>query len=151
MGASGKLQPIDIPQADSLPSVRRIVEAIAEGASSIAQIVTLTEYSVRHVRYRFQAARILGFVKSFHALTSRGRRLLKTLPGSDEECKIFRLAVKSSPVVRTIIPNLLISKSIDKGKIASNIIRLTGLSPATAERRAQVLKSWARQLTTKQE
>ena len=146
------LKTVDVPQADSLPTIRRVVEALADGDSTNAQLKEKTGFSHRHIQYRFQAARVLGFVKPDHLLTEKGQRLIKTSPGSEDELQEWRTAVENSAVVRAVIPDLLNrSHSIDKDKLAKRLMILTGLSEATAKRRARVLKAWARQLARNSE
>ena len=146
MNINRNLGSIDVPQADSLDTVRKIVEAVADGARSSGKIAERTGYSDRHVRYRFQAACILGLLAPDHTLMRRGQRLVGTERGSTEERRLLRAAVRASAVVRIVAPDLLASASIDKEAVAGRLVELTGLSQATARRRAQVLRSWARQL-----
>jgi hypothetical protein len=143
-----ELEAFDIPQADSLPTIRRVVEAIDQGGDTNNKVAEMTGYSDRHVRYRMQAARILGFVSANRELTKEGERLIQTMKGSAEERTMLRCAIEKSAVVRIVVPQLLSGDSVDKDKVAKAIAGLTGLSQATAARRAQVLKSWARQLAT---
>ena len=95
-----------------------------------------------------QAARILGFLSSEGeaVLTPRAKRLLATEADSPEEKKQLVSAVKECPAVRLIVPHLLDLDEVDVKKLADRIVRLSGLSPATAERRAVVLRSWHRDL-----
>ena len=144
-----KLKTSDVPQADSLGLVRRLLETIATSPSTaVKDLAERTKFSERHVRYRMQAARILGFLPSEGepALTSRAKRLLATDAGSPEEKKQLVGAVNECPAVRLIAPNLLDSDQVDVKKLMERISRLSGLSPATAERRAVVLRSWHRDL-----
>jgi hypothetical protein len=144
-----KLKTSDVPQADSLVLVRRLLEAIATCPSTaVKDLAEQTKFSERHVRYRMQAARILGFLPSEGepALTARAKRLLATDAGSPEEKKQLGNAVNECPALRLIAPNLLSSDDVDVKKIAERIARLSGLSVATAERRAGGLRSWHRDL-----
>jgi hypothetical protein len=144
-----KLKPSDVPQADRLKLVRRLLEAIASSASTaVKDLAERTKVSERHVRYRMQAARILGFLppEGEPTLTPRAKRLLATDVGSPEEKKQFVSAVNECPSVRLIAPNLLDADEVDVKKIAERIVRLSGLSAATAERRAGGLRSWHRDL-----
>ena len=144
-----KLQSSDVPQADSLALVRRVLEAIATSSSTaVKDVAERTKFSERHVRYRMQAARILGFLASEGepTLTARAKRLLATDAGSPEEKKQLANAVNECPALRLIAPNLLNSDDVDVKKIAERIARLSGLSVATAERRAGGLRSWHRDL-----
>jgi hypothetical protein len=144
-----KLKTSDVPQADSLGLVRRLLEAIATSSSTaVKDLAERTKFSERHVRYRMQAARILGFLPSEGepALTSRAKRLLATHAGSPEERKQLISAINECPSMRLIAPDLLDADQVDVKKLADRIARLSGLSPATSERRAVVLRSWHRDL-----
>ena len=144
-----KLKTADVPQADSLALVRRLLEAIAVSPSTaVRDLAEKTMFSERHVRYRLQAARILGFLKpeGEPELTPRAKRLLTTDVGSPEEKKQLASAVSDCPSVQLIAPNLLALPEVDVKKIGDRIARLSGLAPATAERRAVVLRSWHRDL-----
>jgi hypothetical protein len=144
-----KLKTSDVPQADRLGLVRRVLEAIAASPSTaVKDLAERTEFSERHVRYRMQAARILGFLPSEGepTLTLRAKRLLATAAGSPEEKEQLVSAVNECPAVRLIAPNLLDSDEVDVKKLRDRIARLSGLSSATAERRAVVLRSWHRDL-----
>jgi hypothetical protein len=144
-----KLKTSDVRQADSLALVRRLLEAIAVSPSTaVKDLAEKTKFSERHVRYRLQAARILGFLKPEGEpdLTSRAKRLLATDVGTPEEKKQLASAVADCASVQLIAPNLLALPEVDVKKIGDRISRLSGLAPATAERRAVVLRSWHRQL-----
>lgn len=144
-----KLKTSDVPQADSLTLVRRVLEAIAVSPSlAVKDLAERTEFSARHVRYRIQAARILGFVdpEGEPKLTPRAKRLLATTVGSPDERNQLMKAINNSEPVRILAPGLLASSEVDVKKLAVRIGRLSGLSPATAERRAVVLRSWHREL-----
>ena len=77
------LTSIEIPQADSLENVRRVVSAIAAGASSRKEISDKTDISVRHIDYAIHAAKSLGFLAAADALsiTDSGRALAATARG----------------------------------------------------------------------
>jgi hypothetical protein len=144
-----KLKTSDVPQADSLPLVRRVLEAIAVSPSlAVKDLAERTGFSERHVRYRIQAARILGFVDADGEpkLTARAKRLLATEIGSPQEKKELARAVSDCEAVRMIASDLLALPEVDVKKLADRITRLSGLSHATAERRAVVLRSWHRDL-----
>jgi hypothetical protein len=136
----------DIPQSDSLASVRVILEAILAGSENSSDIVKKTEISDRHVRYRLQTARILGLIKFGVDLTETGKRLLQSEANSKDEKKIWRKSIGNSKVVRQIIPTLFQEKIFNKDEVARKLCRIAKLSPATAERRARVLRSWKNQL-----
>ena len=144
------LRTIDVPQADSLQSVRTIVRAIADsGETSPSELSRVTGVSERHVRYRIATARVLNLVAvgDGHMLISeRGRQLLGTTVGSPDETKQLRRAVEDCAIVRGVAAGLLTAGDFDFNGVATMIMKRAGLSQATAERRAQVLRSWRRQL-----
>jgi hypothetical protein len=142
-----KLKTIDIPQADSLALVRGLLEVVArsEGAA-VKDLATGTGFSERHVRYRTQAARILGLIDEATALTPRGRRLLATEAGSPAEKRELRRAVAECSVIQQVAPDLLSASGVDVKTLARKICALSGLSASTAERRAVVLRAWHRDL-----
>lgn len=145
------MKTIDVPQADSLPLIRRLVDAVCQtemGRSK--QLAAATAFSERHVRYRLAAARILGFVtigegRSAEA-TPSGHRLSSTMPGSIEERAEFERAIAGSETIRAITPSLLSLADFDVAKVAQRISRLSGLAPSTARRRATALRAWRRDL-----
>lgn len=144
-----RLKTADVPQADSLALVRRLLEAIAVSPGTAAKdLAEKTKFSERHVRYRLQAARILGFLQpgGEPELTPRAKRLLTTEVGSPEEKRQLASGINDCAEVQLIAPNLLTLPEVDVKKLSERIARLSGLAPATAERRAVVLKSWHRQL-----
>jgi DNA-binding Lrp family transcriptional regulator len=145
-----KLRSIDIPQADTLATVRQVVDALSHYDNPPAKVLAeALEIHERHVRYRLAAARALGLLTAKEegtALTARATRLLGTEPGSTEEKKELRRAVSACPAVQEIDPELLKRPSVDVKALAHRIMRLSGLSQATAERRAIVLRAWHRDL-----
>lgn len=142
------VQQVDVPQADSLETIRAIVEAVMRYGTDVSEISGRTEVSKRHVRYRLQAARILGLVDADRVLTSAGRNLLYARSGSEQERKILLGGLRASTIVRVLLPDLLSEKPFDVGTAASKIVASTGMALATAERRARVLRSWRRRLGT---
>jgi len=137
---------LDVPQADSLPLIRRVVEAIHVGLKTVSSISEDTGFSERHVRYRLQAARILGFLSDEISLTAQGKRLVITNRGGSQEHRTFCDAVRSCDIARLLAPGLLDEAEINSPAVAKRMERLFGLSPATAERRTRVMRSWRRQL-----
>ena len=142
-----KIRSADVPQAESLSAIRRVVLAIRDGAESSAALVGATGFSDRHVRYRLQAARVLGLVTSKRGVTPRAIRLLATKPGSPSEREVWRRGVRASKTIRELAPRLLSNPQVDTEAIAKRIREKSGLAHSTAERRARVLRSWHRQLS----
>lgn len=143
----------DVPQADDLRKVRRVVEALTDGPSPVDVIAEETGYSVRHTYYRASAARVLGLLHlaaGIAVITERGATLVKTSPLGLKEQQVFMEAVTSSPIMRRLVPGLLERRVLKVEEIARNLIRVAQLSPSTAHRRAGCLLSWRRQLLEKQ-
>jgi len=144
-----KLRTIDVPQADSLALVRRLLEVISQSKSTaVKELAARSGFSERHVRYRTQAARILGFLSNADGIevSLRGHRLLATEAGSPAEKSQLRQAVARCAAVQLIAPDLLSSPSRRCQGARQKITAVSGLSEATAERRAVVLRSWHRDL-----
>lgn len=149
MVARHRFATVEVPLAETLPFVRTLVEALHQGAQTNHALVLATSFSERHVRYRLQAAHALRLITTRQQITRRGRRLLTTERGSEDERAAWREAVRSAPIVRAVAPHLLRGSDIDTSAIMKKIMTLTGLSFATANRRARVLLSWSRQLARK--
>lgn len=149
-----RLESKDIPQADSLDNVRRIVEAVAEGAKNKAEVAELTGINPRHVLYGLHTARVLGFLieesSGGFGTTDAGNALRAIEAGSTAELDAFRKAISESEIVNEIAPELLSSKPPTHDAITQKIVKSTDLSESTAVRRAQTLISWRTQLTSTQ-
>ncbi len=95
------LSSLDVPQANSLGTVRRIVAAVASGVRDAEQLVRLAHLSRRHTEYYLHAARILGFIGSGDtcpAVTAAGIELLMTAPHGSAECQAFDNGIRSGPL-----------------------------------------------------
>lgn len=142
----GQLSSLDVPQADRLATVRRVVDAVARGAVFAAGVAESCGYSMRHTHYRLHAARLLGFVRMHSAsivlLTRLGESLTATRAGGDEEREVMEKAIRRSRIIATIAPRLLSNRPPTVREIARRIQDSAGLSASTAERRARVLLGW---------
>ena len=147
------LKTIDVPQADSLATVRVVVSAVSSASdSSAAALSRATGFHERHVRYRLATAKALGWLTSTDgelSVTAAGNRLLDTVEGSIEERAAMRSAVAGCRAVHQMAPGLLESATFDLDVVTKRIMRLAGLSHSTAERRAVVLRAWRRDLMDK--
>lgn len=133
-----------IPQADNLDDIRKVISGIAGGATP-AQISEQTEISSRHVSYALQAARTLGWLAAGEKLevTDLGRALLATPAGSLEERDAYRSAITESEVLKAIAPGLLVEATPSREELTAKIRKAApDLSDETAKRRAQTLLSW---------
>jgi hypothetical protein len=147
------LTSIEIPQADSLENVRRVVSAIASGASSRKEISDQTDISVRHIDYAIHAAKSLGLLAASDALsiTDSGGALAATAQGSAEEREQLRSAIKANEVVTMLAADLLDDTAPSKATLTERIQQACpDLSEATAARRAQTLLAWRSQALSTQ-
>lgn len=137
---------IDIPQTDDLERVVQAVEAVQSGARSADEVGLRIGLSARHAGYALHAARVLGFIQEGDpgwTSTRRGRDLLDRQGASRDEG--LRDAIGESRLMR-VAPHLLESRPVTLEGLVRAIGNLTGLSQATAERRAKTLLSWRRRL-----
>jgi hypothetical protein len=138
---------LDIPQANALDTVRRVVKVISIGATSSEAVAALAQYSSRHANYRIHAARILGLVHSEGdtlSIMSKGEQLLETLPYSTEERSVLFTAIESSAVIQVLSPDLLTLCPPSREELAERLFKNSKLSRETAYRRANGLLSWRR-------
>ncbi len=148
--ARRSLESKDIPQADSLENIRRIVDAVAEGAKTKADVAERTGINPRHVLYGLHTARVLGFLseESGGFTPTEAAKALRGLElGSNEERETFRKAIQGSDIINAIAPELFSDKAPTQEAITQKIVKLTDLSESTAGRRAQTLISWRTQIT----
>jgi hypothetical protein len=148
--ARRRLESKDIPQADSLENVRRIVDAVVDGLRTKAEVSERTGINPRHVLYGLHTARVLGFVVEDEgggfSATEPGKSLHTLAPNGTEELDRFRAAIGDSEIIAAIAPQLLSMKPPAQYVITQKIVKATGLSDSTAGRRAQTLVSWRTQL-----
>ena len=138
---------LDIPQANALDTVRRVVKVISLGASSSEAVAALAAYSSRHANYRIHAARILGLVHSEGdslSIMPKGEQLLETQPYSAQERSVFFSAIESSAVIQVLTPELLTLCPPSREELAERLFKNSKLSRETAQRRANGLLSWRR-------
>ncbi len=143
----------DVPQADDLQKLRRVVETLADGPTPMDVIASLLGYSVRHTYYRASAARVLDLLhlaSGIAVITDRGAKLVMTPPRTVAEQELLKDAVASSHVLRQIAPGLLGRREPKSADIIKRLTDVAHLSPSTAARRAQCLLSWRRQLLERQ-
>ena len=147
--AKRTLTSIEIPQADSLENVRRVVEAIASGAATRKEISEKTDISLRHIDYAIHAAKSLGFLAEGEGLSvsDSGRALAATGRGSNEERDALKVAINANEVVSLLAPGLLADAAPAKADLTKHIQEACPeLSEATAARRAQTLLAWRSQV-----
>ena len=94
------LRSTEIPQADSLSSVRRVLAAAATGAVTKERAAEQTGLSLRQVEYALKAAQVLGWLGDDGvSVTPSGQALLVAPPGTVEERSCFRHAILGCEVV----------------------------------------------------
>ncbi|WP_437720164.1 hypothetical protein [Sorangium sp. So ce861] len=146
------LRSTEIPQADNLANVRRVLEALAGGASAKEEVAQQTGISVRHVGYALAAARVLGWLGDDDAsITPAGRGLLAAPPGTADERAHLRRAIFACDVVKAVAPDLFEPAAPTVVALARRLYRSTaGIAKETARRRAQTLLAWRSQVLEQQ-
>ncbi|WP_437707296.1 hypothetical protein WMF45_26545 [Sorangium sp. So ce448] len=146
------LHSAEIPQADNLANVRRVLEALSGGVTEKEQISEQTGISLRHVGYALAAARVLGWLGDDGAsITPAARELLATSSGSADERTHLRRAIFACEVVKEVAPDLLEPAAPTREALARRIFRFTaGIGKETARRRAQTLLAWRSQVLERQ-
>jgi hypothetical protein len=121
------------------------MEALAAGSSTPEDVRAATSFSMRHVQYRLHAARVLGFVsvgRNLLSLTERGREAIRAPRNSMTERDAWERAVRESVILKSLAPNLLAKRAPSAKELARRLEQKTGLSTATALRRAKALLRW---------
>jgi len=147
------IRAVDVPQADDLGKVRVVVASLKEGPKPLEGIAEDTEYSLRHVHYRINAARILGLVQlvsRIAIITEFGEALLRTPEGSPVERDFFKDCLRTSAIIQKLAPHLLSRREPTRLSLATRMERLAKLAPNTAKRRAGALLSWRRYILESQ-
>lgn len=137
-----------IPQADSIDSIRVVLLAVYEGASTVKDISLLTGISARHVNYRLLAAEILGCVTGgkYKKISPEGAAWLRREQGSEEEARFLRNIIEDTVFYKLVVPDLFDLAPPNKSLISKRIMSCCEVSKATAERRASSLVSWSNRL-----
>lgn len=141
------MQTLDIPQANDLDTVRRVVHAVWRDAKTLEAIEDWTQYSRRHVQYRLHAARVLGLVHvegDEARLTTLGERLMEAEKGTAAERQLWARIIEQCPVVQIVAPDLLGRTPPDIEDLTDRLFRQSRLGAETARRRASGLLAWRR-------
>lgn len=144
----------DLPQASSLPKVRALVAAVAAGQSgSLREAGVAAGLSERHAGYYGLAATLtLALVESHGErlrVTPLGAELLATDEGGLEERGVFGRAISESQSVTSIAPDLIDAQGPSAEALTQRLV-VSGLSPATARRRASTLLTWRKYVLERQ-
>lgn len=133
-----------VPQADSISSIRPVLESIKSGASSATEISSLIGVSLRHVHYRLASAEILSCIRRDGGveLTTYGEAWLRFNPGSEGEFLLLRELVELAPFYNVIVPDLFDDALPNRSEVANKLVLYAGLSIETAKRRASTILNW---------
>lgn len=137
---SQNVDSIEVPQADDLDKVFKIVELVREGETNLDYHLAL---SPRQVRYYQQAAKILDLLSNIDSVTSRGLFFLN-LPVS-KRYKMALLLFESSSVGFAWLRFCAVSSALELNpESAENFLRSQdiNLSITTLKRRARTLACW---------
>ena len=145
--SQSKIGPQDIPQADDLNKLFRMLELIQAGESNLSYHLGL---SPRHINYHKQAARILDLLNDRDGLTSRGHYLV-SLAHQVERYEIAMMLFESSPVGFAWLDHAGKQTAVDlapDSAMAFLKAHSINLSDATMARRAQTLRYWVKAFQT---
>jgi len=136
----------EVPQADRLDLVRRLVSAVSKGATSLPAAALGAHLAPRYAGYAAQAARQLGLLEmhpdgSLRA-SANALRLLATAEGSSEERRLLLDAFTASSTLSRLAAMVLAESPPSRTALADAIASGWPLSPATALRRATTLLTW---------
>lgn len=134
-----------IPQANRLPMVRRLVEAVKNGRSTAADLAEACGFSTRQSGYYRQAATVLGFLDAEMQVTHAGKSLLKTDPCSDDETEMLRAAVYEAAELQPLLW-FFSDNSKSVAELGAFLAANYGMADATALRRASGLNRWRQHL-----
>jgi hypothetical protein len=147
----------DVPQAATkLGRIRATVAALGKGERTSGEVARKAHMQPRHALYQLAAGRALGWTAKTpgrrHAITDRGRALLRTAPGSAAERAAFEDAVRSSALVRALAEGIDVRSRDAEVRIATRIQLLTrpSLAEETARERARTIAAWLRQTSSPQ-
>jgi hypothetical protein len=137
----------DVPQADKLKYVLRLVFAVAEGAETYQQLASAISKVGRQGRYYRRAAEILGFTEkeglNRTVLTTAGWTFVNSVP--EMRPKLLKEAVLRTEMIRVVIP-FLRSKAdvgVTRAELSSFIERNTApAGPTMMPRRVSTVLSW---------
>lgn len=143
---------VPFPQADSMPRVLDLVDAVHSGITTPDELVDRYEFTTRQVSYYTAAARYLGFLKPTgvdRILTDIGIEFAKSPREKRHTIVLERLA--RLPVFRDAIKMATRKDSLHSQRtaIARNIkdfsdSRSIPMTDVTANRRASTVIGWAR-------
>ena len=146
-----RLTSLDIPQADRLESVVKVIINIANGARTDVEIIqNIPELTTdRQGRYYRKAAELLGFVtnqSNNSELTSRG---VEFAANPSVNNSIFIASVLSLDVIQRLLPYLeLFPDGLTREQIEAYLesIVAKGIGPSMIHRRFATISAWLKSL-----
>ena|SRR5687768_8804962 len=138
-----KLESSVIPQANELTRVLKIPILITDGCVTASQIAPQLGFSVRQASYYIAASTLLGLIQkkagdSCYELSVLGKDFISR--GTTQKKDLALAAIEHLEIFKEIFE--INKKKFSKKEIASIIREKSGLSVATAERRADTIISW---------
>lgn len=137
-----RIESIEVPQADDLNKVFRMIELISNGETNLGYHLSLTP---RQVNYYKHAARILDLLNESGSLTSRGHYLVGL--SQVNRYHVAMLFFESSPVGLAWLCYCGVQSALDldPGSAESFLkSQCSDLADSTAGRRAKTLRDWVR-------
>lgn len=134
-----------VPQADLLPTVRKVVEAAQRGLSTKDELSEALGISTRTARFYRIAAETLGLVTE-SGRTELGKALTGTIEASDEEADVFRQAMFESPVLR-VFAWFFEDETTTAQDLAAFMSEQFDLGMSACARRSTALRAWRKYLT----
>jgi hypothetical protein len=135
-----RIESIEVPQADNLDKLFRMLELMRDGESSLGYHLSL---SPRQIAYYKHAGRILDLLNESGSISSRGQYFINL--SSVERYKFAMLLFESSPVGFAWLHycNVTSVLNLDRDSAGTFLTsQCSDLATATIGRRAQTLRYW---------
>lgn len=136
----------EVPQADRLDFIRRFVEAVGSGATSVASAAATSRLAPRYGNYAALAAKQLGLIETSAngalVVSALGSRLLATAENSVDERNVLTGAFHGSAALSELAAVVLATSAPSRTLVAELIEARWGLAQSTALRRATTLLAW---------
>lgn len=135
-----RIESIEVPQADNLNKLFRMLELMKDGETNLGYHLSL---SPRQVSYYKHAARILNLLDESGSITSRGQYFIRL--SKVNRYNFAMLMFESSPVGFAWLRYCEVSSALDLNPGSAEAFlksQCSNLAAATVERRAQTLRYW---------
>jgi len=143
-----KIPSREIPQADSLDTLERAINAVANGAKTFQQIATTLGYGERQGRYYRLAGELLGLLEKPAENYSRITSLGKSFIGArgKRKAEILAVALMNSRLFQRTISFLQSTggRGATRTDLKGFVATLTETTPNMVERRVSTIVSWLR-------